>query len=353
MRFSLSAFTFILLSFSSSISATAVCLGEECSRIPNEFLLGANLIDPALDAVYTKDFLNAMGSSAVMQNVNSSMIGARHLSGQRAGLGYSLARTNLNPRNLFLENSELRELPSQGAAASPAVSYGANLGTLIGSPNSELMKWNVNFHIFHYYLSEGNLPFLRIKNTDIGGRVTNLGLNLRYFPLYEGSEEGKDTSYKNGLSFGFGIFQTNQQILLNSYDRRPTNIRIDGDARKWIGVNDLNYHSRILSSTLDVRYSYAFGDFSIYGGLGGMFHQGNITIQVVRNASISTVLNKEDFSTYPSLLHLDIHRNYFLTSRDWYGILGMEFRWRNVNLLAEYLKNRNSESLNLGVQYLF
>ncbi|AYV55470.1 Lsa36 family surface (lipo)protein [Leptospira kmetyi] len=341
-------FLFLL---SKDIRSEAFCVGVECASIPNEITFGANLIDPALDAVYTKEFLLSMGESAVLQNINSSLLGGTRLNKGRIGLGYSVARTNLSPRNYFFENSELRELPKQGIAASPSVNLGVNLGTLFSNSNSELYKWNLHFHYFPYQLSEQNVPFLKLRKTDLHGKVANSGLNLRYFPFAE--KNSSEENANDGLSFGFGLYQSLQTIHLHSYDRRPTNINLSGQRRKWIGINDLSYNSNLYSATVDFRYAKTIEFFTIYGGLGAMYNQGTVNIQVDRNVALSSSSNRDDFLTNPTLAFIDLKRNLFISHSNWYGTIGMEFRWKNANFILEYLKNQNSESVSAGAAFHF
>ncbi|WP_156781865.1 Lsa36 family surface (lipo)protein [Leptospira tipperaryensis] len=341
-------FFFVSLLFGDSLFSEAACVGTECASLPAEVVIGSNLIDPALDAVYTKEFLLSMGEAAVLQNINSSMLGGTIFTKRRIGAGYSIARTNLSPRNYFFENSELRELPKQGMAASPSVNFGFNLGSLFEGPSPQLSKWNIHFHYFPYELSEQNVPFLKLRKTDLHGKVANTGFNVRYFPFYS-SANSSDGIGKDGLSLGFGIFQSIQTISLHSYDRKPTNIRLSGQPRKWIGINDLTYNSNIYSATFDFRYAKTIGFFSFYGGLGGMFNQGSVGIQVERNFALSALANKDDFTTNPTLVYLDLKRNLFVNHSNWYGTIGMEFNWKDASVIIEYLKNKNSESVSLGV----
>lgn len=341
-------FLFIL---SKNSYSEALCVGARCSDIPPEVVFGANLIDPALDAVYTKEFLLSMAEAAVLQNVSSSLMGASRINRVRIGAGYSVARTNLSPRNYFFENSELRELPNQGIAASPSVVVGANLGSFFTGPSPYLSKLNLHFHYFPYDLSEQNVPFLKLRKTDLNGKVTNLGLNLRYFPFYEGNTTAGENS--SGFSVGLGLFQSAQTISLHSYDRRPTNVNLSGQRRKWIGVNDLTYNSNIYSATLDVRYGKTIGFFTAYAGLGAMFNQGTVDIRVERNVALSSAEDKDDFVTDPTLAFLDLKRNLFVSHKNWYGTIGMEFAFGDASLILEYLKNKNSESVSAGAVYRF
>lgn len=347
MKFNISfLFFFTLFSFK-SVFPTAVCLGAECNNISNETILGANLVDPILGEIYTKEFLNSMGEAAVLQNINSAMMGGQIIQKNRLGIGYSMARTSLSPREIYFENTELRELPKEGAAASPSLSYGMNLGHFL-EKKGEWQKWNLSFQFFPYYLSETNIPFLKIRNTNVGGRVFNGSLNLRYFPFLPG--EGNKPSMWNGLSFGWGLYQTNQEILLNAYDRRPTEFRVDGDRRKWIGINELKYESNINSVSSDVRYSYnIFESFSIYGGLGLTYNTGFTKIRVERYAAISARDNRDDFLTNPSGVGLDLKRKIEMNQFNGYGIFGFQIHFQNSGVNFEYLRNQNSESANLGI----
>ncbi|MDZ4725919.1 MAG: hypothetical protein SH817_07170 [Leptospira sp.] len=346
-------FFFVILNFFilvRSSHATAVCVGQECSFISDQSLLLANLVDPVLGQIYTKDFLNAMAESAVLQNINSAMMGGTFIEKNRMSMGYSVSRSKIKPREFYFESTELRELPKESLAASPSLSYATNLGHILDKTGN-WRKWNVFIQFFPFYLSENNIPFLKIRNTDVGGRVANGSFNVRYFPFADSSPN--ETLIKHGFSIGFGMYYTNQNILLNSYDRRPTQFQVDGDRRKWIGINDLKYDSKIYSLTTDLRYMFTISNFGIFGGLGGMYNHGETLINVERVALISSYLNRDDFLTTPSGVHIELSSRIKIREANYFGILGLSYKWRDYGVSVEYLRNQNTESLNLGLHYYF
>lgn len=333
------------------LSATAVCLGPECRNLSQETLLLGNLINPVLGEIYTDQFLESMGQSAVFQNINSSLVGGSRILNHRIGASYSMARANVKSNNLLFENTELDELPKQGIAASPAFSYGFNLKVLLPDlTGSE--KWNVQIHFFPYHLSETNIPFLNIKNTDVSGKVYNSGIQLRYFPFF--NPEGPSSPTWENLSFGFGLFHTNQEVFLYAYDRRPTQFRVDGDRRRWIGENNLAYRSNINTFMTDIRFSSSSERLlSVYGGLGLLYNSGITRIRVQRTAAISSISNPDDFGTTPSFIGFDLGRSYQMNKSDGFGIFGIQLNADNFSIILEYLRNQNSESASLGIHYLF
>ncbi|MCZ8156511.1 MAG: hypothetical protein O9264_10360 [Leptospira sp.] len=339
-------FFFILFIFiQKSVNGTAICVGLECAQISNETLLLANLVDPVLRQIYTKDFLNSMAESAVLQNINGTMVGGTLIEKNRISAGYSMSRSNIKPRDFYFEITELRELPTQGLAASPSFSYAFNLGHMF-SKAGEWQKWNFFVQFFPYQLSETNIPFLKIRNTNVGGQVTNASFNLRYFPF-------KEDSSKDGFSFGLGLLHTNQNISLDAYDRRPTGFQLDGDRRRWLGINDLKYDSRINSVTIDGRYALPLSNLTLYAGLGGMYNHGYTQVQVERIALISSSINRDDFSSNPSAVDIRLSSKINVRDSNFYGILGLSYKWDQVGISFEYLKNKNTESANLGIHYYY
>nr|WP_135355083.1 hypothetical protein [Leptospira ryugenii] len=329
--------------------AQTFCLGEECSKISSEVFLAGFLVDPLLERVYTNDFLSAMGQSAVLQNINSSMIGGTPLLKRRVGLGYSAARSRFT-REYVVEGTELRELPNLGVASSPNLSYGLPLFHFF--PDSPfLSKVSVQFHFFPYALSETNIPFLKIRNTEVGGKVWNAGISLRYFPGANLSADS-DTPFQ-GFSFGLGLYHTNQEVSLYAYDRRPTQFNLDGDRRRWIGINDLRYDSRILSVSTDIRYTLSFENLSLYAGLGGVYNSGKIRIEANRYAAISLASNRDDFSSAPSFVGLNLRTDFALNKAFLYGTLGLQYKWSDFGIGLEYLRNQTTESANVAVHYYF
>lgn len=329
-----------------SLLPVAVCAGYECSFLSTETIVAGNLADPLLSEIYTKDFLSSMAESAVLQNINSSMLGGKIIEKNRMSLGYGGGRNQIKPRDFYFQFTELHELPTQGIAASPSLSYAVNLGHAFEKAG-EWRKWNLHSQFFPYYLSEKNIPFLKVRNTEVDGRVANLSLNLRYFPFLDQSGNTK------GVSFGFGLYHTNQEVSLHAYDRRPTQIRLDGDKRRWLGTSSLDYESKILSSTADLRYSFEIAKMTLYTGLGMMYNHGMTSIKAERVAIISSYLSPDDFLTNPSGIALNVTKELKIREANFYGIFGAQYHWESFGIGIEYLKNIKTESLNVGVHYYF
>lgn len=344
IKFSL-YFAAILLPFG-SLLPVALCAGYECSFLSTETVIAGNLADPLLSEIYTKDFLFSMAQSAVLQNINSSMLGGKLIEKHRMSLGYGGGRNHIKPRDFYFQLTELNELPTQGIAASPSLSYAFNLGHTFDK-TGEWKKWNLHTQFFPYYLSEKNIPFLKIRNTEVDGRVVNLSLNLRYFPFLERPGSTR------GISFGFGLYHTNQEVTLHAYDRRPTQIRLDGDKRKWLGTNSLDYESKILSSTADMRYAYEIAKMTMYGGLGLMYNHGLTSIKAERVTLISSYLNPDDFLSNPSGIAINVSKELKIREANFYGILGLQYKWETIGIGLEYVRNIKTESLNFGVHFYF
>ncbi|XDD45729.1 hypothetical protein AB3N60_13565 [Leptospira sp. WS39.C2] len=322
-----------------SLEAQVLCLGGECSNIPSEYQVLGNFAGPTLDRVYTNGFLRSMGENAVLQNLNSNQSGGQNVPSYRLGLGYTVARGQSKARDFYYENSELRNLPKQGVAASPSISFTANLSELFNSPYAS--RWNVTTHFFPYEFNEANIPFVKIRNTEVRGKVQNYGILFRYFPE------------SSGFSFGFGLFNTHQDLYLSSYDRRPTQFRIDGDKRRWLGVNDLFYQSRIVSYTIDVKYNWTIGFLSIVPGLGFVYNHGYTSLQVSRYALISTRANPDDFTSMPSVIGIRLATRYDHVSSFGYGSLGFRFGQGNFSVTTEIMAGRDMQSANLSLNYQF
>ncbi|MCB1179527.1 MAG: hypothetical protein KDK36_18250 [Leptospiraceae bacterium] len=327
------------------LRAVAVCGGLECNSVDPNILTGANFLEPVLKEIYTKEFLNSMGESAVLQNINSSSSGGLFTENQKLGLGYSMAKTNLKPKNFLFENTELRELPGNGIAASPSLIYSFNPGKLFSIP---LEKLNFSFHYFSYGLSETNIPFLKIKNTNVGGYVQNSGIKFKYFPFLK---PDKDKIFHHGFSIGAGYFNTNQKIYLSNYDRRPSQMNGLGVNKNWIGFNNLSYDSKINTINTNVSYYLFYKSFVVTIGGGGFISNGKINIHAKRNSAISSSLIKDDFTTNPSTIYLDLQTSQFINQKIGYAIVGLEYHFQNASVQLEYLRNLNSESLSLNIQY--
>ncbi|TGL20034.1 hypothetical protein EHQ46_11635 [Leptospira yanagawae] len=321
------------------LNAQVLCSGGECSNIPTEYQLLGNFAEPVLGRIYTNGFLRSMGENAVLQNINSNQSGGQNVPSYRVGLGYTVSQGQEKARDFYYENSELRTLPKQGAAASPAVSMTANLSEWFS--NESAKRWNVTTHFFPYEFNEANIPFVKIRNTEVRGKIANYGIMFRYFPE------------SSGFSFGLGVFQTNQDLYLSSYDRRPTQFRIDGDKRRWLGINDLYYQSRITSISADLKYNWTLGFLSITPGIGLSYNHGYTAIQVSRYALISTEANPDDFASLPSVIGIRLATRYDQRSSFGYGSLGFRFGIGNVNVTTEFMAGREMQSANLSLNYQF
>lgn len=338
--FSLSTFIFtILVAIGNPIEAQVLCLGGECANIPSEYQLLGNFAEPVFDRIYTNGFLRSMGDNAVLQNLNSNQSGGSKVDRYRLGLGYTVSQGQEKARDFYYENSELRTLPKKGVAASPSLSFTVNLGEWLNGDFAK--RWNLTTHFFPYEFGEANIPFVKIRNTDVRGRVFNYGAVFRYFPV------------DSGFSFGIGVFQTNQDLYLSSYDRRPTQFRIDGDKRRWIGQNDLFYQSRIVSGSLDIKYNYTIGFLSIIPGIGIVYNHGYTAIQATRFAAISTRENPDDFGSTPSAIAIKFATRHNHRSGFGYGSLGLNFSLGSFSLVTELMAGKEIQSINLSLQKQF
>ncbi|WP_232227595.1 Lsa36 family surface (lipo)protein [Leptospira wolbachii] len=323
----------------SKLQAQVLCLGGECSNIPLDYQVLGNFAEPVFDKIYTNGFLRSMGENAVLQNLNSNQSGGTKVDRYRLGLGYTISQGQAKARDFYYENSELRTLPKRGVAASPSFSFTANLGEWISSPYAR--QWNLTTHFFPYEFGEANIPFVKIRNTEVNGRVNNFGAVLRYFPI------------DSGFSFGVGIFQTNQDIYLSSYDRRPTQFRIDGDKRRWIGQNDLFYQSRITSGSFDVKYNFTIGFLSIIPGIGFVYNHGYTAVQVSRFAAISRMENPDDFGSVPSAIGIRLSTRHRHRSGLGYGSLGFQLGMGDFSLTTELMAGKDIQSINLSLHKQF
>jgi len=341
-----------------SLQANAICVGGECSFLSSEEYALAFAAEPLLDSIYGNSFLNSMAESAVLQNVNSTLMGGTLITKNRVSLGYSLARSNLRNRFPLIDQTELRALPRFGAAVSPNLVLATNLGNFLDK-SGEWRKWNLHLQFFSYYPSEINLLFLNLRNVNVKGRVANFNANLRYFPFANVNQSNSDSNtekssdLKSGLSFGFGMFRTEQTVYLNTYDRRPSQISSNGQRRRWIGINDLKYESELYSSTADVRYAYSWNGFTLFGGMGIMNSQGNLRLQAQRIALVSSRFNVNDFESNPTGIQLDLRLKNFYNQTSALGILGIQYKYDDFGLGLELMRSQNSESVNFGIQYYF
>ncbi|MCG6145994.1 Lsa36 family surface (lipo)protein [Leptospira bandrabouensis] len=337
--FSFFFFSYAILLVGNPVEAQVLCLGGECSNIPSEYQLLGNFAEPVFDRIYTNGFLRSMGENAVLQNLNSNQSGGSNIERYRLGLGYTISQGREKARDFYYENSELRTLPKKGAAASPSLSFTANLGQWLDGAFAK--QWNLTTHFFPYEFNEANIPFVKIRNTDVRGRVFNSGAVLRYFPI------------DSGFSFGMGVFQTNQDLYLSAYDRRPTQFRIDGDKRRWIGQNDLYYQSRIVSGSLDLKYNYTIGFFSIIPGIGFVYNHGYTAIHASRFAAISTMANPDDFGSVPSAIGIRLSTRHNHRSGFGYGSLGLQISMGKFSFVTELMAGKEIQSINLSLQIQF
>lgn len=302
----------IVFLFSLKISAQTVCVGIECNSIPNEFQILTNFASPTLDQIYTERFLESMGEIAVLQNLNGRGSYGIKEDKLRIQGNYSAGIGTKTPSSFVYENSELRNLPRQGIAAAANLSVVFPMSKIFTA--SVFRRWDMGIFGFPYEFGEQNLPFLKIRNTEVSGRVYNYGIFLRYLPE------------SNDFSFGFTLMQTNQDIYLNSYDRRPTQFRIDGIRRRWIGQNDLTYGSRITSLGFDIQYRWVFGFLTVLPGIGVVGNTGFTKIEATRFAAISSALNPDDFSTNPTAVGIRLASDFTQNSVFFYGSLNLVFQ---------------------------
>lgn len=388
----------ILLLLSSPVKAVTSCQGNICSQIPAQYMNELDNFNYIFQNTYLKPVLQSMTEASAMTNIASPLIGKGYVNKFQIGVGGAGGFIQKNDISISYKGINLPDMPNVGAAGSPEVMIGVNLGWLLrhgpyekrmddmededdddDKPEAEKVdkhprtlwhKFNIYIHGMKYGLNSAKVA----KGSGIGGvmGITSGGLTIRY-NLFDPIMYPYDMVGFHGVSFGLGYHVLKQDSNLSYQEPNSTGnpIQFGNYNATWSGTTQMHYRSTVSSIPLEVRTGVKLLYlFDIFVGAGISKNSGWSNLDINKNgpltATVSTTNLPAGYSIPPAIAALlpntvTASGNLLLTSNGSgsisnsmkYGIVGLELNIWVVKFVAEAFIFEKAYSGNAGVKVSF
>ncbi|WP_411822081.1 Lsa36 family surface (lipo)protein [Leptospira sp. 'Mane'] len=325
---------FVIFILKGNLDAKVTCSGEACTILPTTIQAQLNQVDQALQAQYTDKILSTMAESAVITNINSSMMGSGIVNRFQIGGGMSLAGQKKEDINVTYKDLNFSKLPNVGASLAPNLVFAVNLGWLLGDGPSDtdqdlktfMHRFNLYVHGFKFNFSEGDIQKAveaQNKNVQLGGDTTTAGFTLR-FHVFDSYSDGIGIFEFSGISLGMGLHYQKQTIDVTYNDGKSQAITLGPAMGTWGGSTTFNYNSTITSVPLDVRTGFRMFYFlTFFAGAGTSLNFGSTNLSIQRSGPLTIALDAASVaSSLPASVQALIPSSALGQSKS--GTLGMD-----------------------------
>jgi len=369
------------ISLGSRLNAQITCSGDACQLLPNSVQLQFLQANQAFQAQYTDKVLDSLTETAILTNLNSSMVGSGVVNRFQIGGGLTLSGQKKEDIDVVINGIVFRKLPNVGATLAPNLNLAFNLGWLVGDGPSDtvpeyyslLHRFNVYVHGFQYnYASQDIQEVIRRQDEKINlnGNVTNYGFMIRYH-LVPSYSDGIGIFEFSGISLGTGVhyLRQNLSLLYNDPNTRP--ITLGPAVGFWGGAPTLSYRSNVTSLPLDVRIGFRmFYLLTFFAGAGTSMNFGSSNLVFQKEGPLTLSLSEAiALNTVPpelqalaasiggtektGILSVTLQGRGRAPSSLNYLLGGVEVNLAMVKLLIEGMVSRDIQSIQAGVKVIF
>jgi hypothetical protein len=284
------------------LPAKVTCTGDACTILPTAIQTQLNNVDQALQTQYTDKILDTMAESAVLTNINSSLMGPGIVNRFQIGGGMGLSGQKKEDINVQYQSLNFQKMPNVGASLAPNLVLAVNLGWLMGGGPSDtetdlktfMHRFNLYVHGFKFNFSQGDVQKAieaQNKNMDLGGDITTGGFTLR-FHVFDSYSDGLGIFEFSGISIGMGMHYQRQVINVSYDDGKTQSLTLGPAVGTWGGETKFNYNSTITSIPLDVRTGFRMFYFlTIFAGGGSSLNFGSTNLKVERSGPLAVALD--------------------------------------------------------------
>ncbi|MDF3821287.1 hypothetical protein P3G55_15380 [Leptospira sp. 96542] len=365
-----------------NLEAGVTCTGDACTILPTTIQSQLNQVDQVFQSQYTDLVLASMAESAVITNINSSLIGPGIVNRFQIGGGLALAGQQKQDVNVVYQNLSFQKLPNVGASLAPNLVFAVNLGWLMGGGPSdtepELKTFMHRFHLyvhgFKFNFSQGDVQqAIESQNKDIqlGGDMTSFGFTLRYH-LIENHSDGYGIFEFAGISMGLGLHYQKQVIDLTYNDNKTQSITLGPATGTWGGATTFNYNSTITSIPIDIRTGFRmFYLLTIFAGGGTSMNFGSSNLKLSRSGPLVLALDSSAIAsslpaevaalipasslgvTRSGTLTLDLSGNAQAPTTTNFLVSGVEINATIAKITLEAMFSQKVQSVMLGAKITF
>ena len=337
------------------------CTGDGCQYLP----LSAATLDRMLrefQSQYANTLFDDMAEAAVVANLTGPPIGSVNLSGFTFGANFGAGVVKPHDVTVTIPGqAQMKDVPSGGAALSPRVFVGANLGQIIGLDydpfKSKKAPSLISPSRFDIYASVMDAKqTYDTQGTAAGGRVDGSayfrGAEIRYH-LMEGRELGGSMLRFLGVSVGAGIFSSRQAIHFD-VDGKKMTMEVEGVEMVWEPKTALDYQTKVDTYPIEVRTGlqvlYAL---RLTLGAGVAMSKGGTDFLVTQNGPVyakSDLAQSAHYELPRAALNMDLAGTGRVPARLPFGKLGIELNLWAIQIGIEAMATKRSYGANIGIR---
>lgn len=294
--------------FSFPLAAKVTCTGDACTVLPTSIQSQLNNVDQALQSQYTDKVLDTMSESAVLTNINSSLMGPGIVNRFQIGGGLGISGQKKEDINVQYQSLNFQKLPNVGASLAPNLVLAVNLGWLLGGGPSDtetdlktfMHRFNLYIHGFKFNFAQGDVQKAieaQNKNVDLGGDITSGGFTLR-FHVFDSYSDGVGIFEFSGISLGMGMHYQRQVLNVAYNDGKTQSLTLGPAIGTWGGETKFNYNSTITSVPIDLRTGFRMFYFlTFFAGAGASLNFGSTNLKIERSGPLSIALDSGAISS--------------------------------------------------------
>ncbi len=291
-----------LFVFYTNLSAKVTCTGDACTILPTSIQSQLNSVDQALQSQYTDKVLATMAESAVLTNINSSLMGPGIVNRFQIGGGAGVSGQKKEDITVQYQSLSFDKLPNVGASVAPNLILAVNLGWLLGGGPSDtesdlktfMHRFNLYVHGFKFNFAQGDVQKAieaQNKNVDLGGDITTGGFTLR-FHVFDSYSDGLGIFEFSGISLGMGLHYQRQVLNVAYNDGKTQSVTLGPAVGSWGGETKFSYNSTLTSVPLDIRTGFRMFYFlTIFAGGGASVNFGSTNLSIERSGPLTLALD--------------------------------------------------------------
>ncbi|PJZ55196.1 Lsa36 family surface (lipo)protein [Leptospira adleri] len=356
-----------------SLLSQVTCTGQACTIIPSNITSQFNGLENEVRTKYLNEVVKSMADSALLTNINASMMGPGTINRFQVGAGVSAAGTKNDDIQIHYAGINLPNLPNGGASISPSFMAGVNLGWLTANGPSDqeeekrsfLHRINLYVHGFQGSLGQGDLRSATSSSSNdykFAGNFNSFGATVR-FQLLKERYTRLDLFGFTGLSLGLGFHSKTEDLSLGYSPTSIPKVAFGPATGRWDADFNMDYRAKTQSLPIDIRTGVRlFYVLTIFAGAGMSQNTGSSNLNLLVSGPVTLTLDaaaaglpleflKGYSASSTGNLSIRTHGDAKVKDSVNYLIGGVELNLAVFKLLVEGLVSEKFYSANVGVKF--
>lgn len=356
-----------------SLFSQVTCTGQACTIIPSNITSQFNGLENEVRTKYLNEVVKSMADSALLTNINSSMMGPGTINRFQVGAGVSAAGTKNDDIQIQYAGINLPNLPNGGASISPSFMAGVNLGWLTANGPSDqedekrsfLHRINLYVHGFQGSLGQGDLRSATSSSSNdykLAGNFNSFGATVR-FQLLKERYTRLDLFGFTGLSLGLGFHSKTEDLSMAYSPTSIPKVAFGPATGRWDADFSMDYRAKTQSLPIDIRTGVRlFYVLTVFAGAGMSQNTGSSNLNLLVSGPVTLTLDaaaaglpleflKGYTASSTGNLSIRTHGDAKVKDSVNYLIGGVELNLAVFKILVEGLVSEKFYSANVGVKF--